>query len=95
LHFSNPTLHDCERIHEAMTHSQSAQRGHSEHEPDGDLQTLQPSCPARGPMTVQIFEPDEALEIVNRDLDTNEDAALYRASLPIRYVDRETFERMR
>jgi hypothetical protein len=46
-------------------------------------------------MTVQIFEPDEALEIVNRDLDTNEDAALYRASLPIRYIDRETFERMR
>ena len=46
------------------------------------------------PMTVQTFELDEALEVVKRDRDTDEEVTFYRPTLPIRYVDRETFERM-
>jgi hypothetical protein len=48
----------------------------------------------RSPMTVQTFELDAALEVVKRDRDTDEKVTLYRPSLPIRYLDRETFERM-
>ena len=75
-----------------MTHSQSAQVGHSEHEHDGNSKL---PFPVRRAVTVQTFELGEALEIVNRDRATNEHAILYRPSLPIRYVDRETFEKMR
>jgi hypothetical protein len=49
----------------------------------------------RSPITVQTFELDGALEIVRRDHHANEELILYRPSLPIRYVDRDTFERMR
>lgn len=63
-----------------------------------DLQAAQDTFgPKRGQMTVQIYDLDQptfAKEQDPRGIDL-EFRRLSRSALPIRYVDRETLERMR